>query len=170
MSERKSCNENRYLELPARQRQGGGRDDVVVVPLGPGVIGAPPMDLPISPISEMTPGRVFTFVLARWRRLQLPSTSQAPAAEEQGRTCDEGRTGRAVARCPAGMTLDDSSTDSGRLDGWGRCRSHQALTSEPLRPAQRPRTCPLVSGSPDHPGRVNSTHSRRRPVSVQSRR
>ncbi len=105
MSERKSCNENRYLELPARQRQGGGRDDVVVVPLGPGIIGAPPMDLPIS---EMTPGRVFTFVLARWRRLQLPSTSYAPAAEDQGRTCDERQAWWAVAWCPAGMTLDDS--------------------------------------------------------------
>ncbi len=64
------------------------------------------MDLPIL---GMTPGRVFTIVLARWHRLQLPPTNYAPAAEEQGRTCDEGRAGWAVAWCSAGMTLNDST-------------------------------------------------------------
>ncbi len=81
------------------------------------------MDLPIL---GMTPGRVFTIVLTRWRRLQLPSTSYAPAAEDQGRTCDEGQAGRAVARCPAGMTLGDSQeaaqTPVGSPGGVG-CRS-----------------------------------------------
>ncbi len=85
------------------------------------------MDLPISPISERTPGRVFTFVLARWRRLQLPSTSYVPAAEDQGRACGEGQAGRAVAWCRAGMTLDDSKkatqTQVGSTGGVG-CRSH----------------------------------------------
>ena len=75
------------------------------------------------PISEMTPGRVFTFVLARWRRLQLPSTSYVPAAEDQGRACDEDPAGRAVAWCPAGMTLDDSrktaQTQVGSTGGVG---------------------------------------------------